>query len=79
MITPANFAVFQEHVHSSGYTDVTGGMADKVRHMIDLVNRFPQLKVRIITGLEPDNLRRALLDPDDFSGGTLICAPLPAS
>jgi isopentenyl phosphate kinase len=79
IITPANFNVFQEHVHSSGYTDVTGGMADKVRHMIDLVIRFPQLKVRITTGLEPDNLRRALLDPDDFSDGTLICAPLPAS
>jgi isopentenyl phosphate kinase len=73
VITPANFGAFQEHVLSSGYTDVTGGMADKVRHMIDLVTRFPKLRVRIVTGLEPGNLRRALLDPEGFPAGTLIC------
>ncbi len=73
LITPANFGTFQEHVHSSASTDVTGGMADKVHHMVDLVTRFPQLKVRILTGLEPDHLRRALLDPDGVSAGTLIC------
>jgi isopentenyl phosphate kinase len=77
LITPVNFNSFEDHVRKSGYTDVTGGMDDKVRQMIDLVTRFRQLKVRIITGLEPDSLRHALLDPDGFAGGTLICASPP--
>jgi isopentenyl phosphate kinase len=74
VITPANFGTFQDHVCKSGYPDVTGGMDDKVRHMINLVNHFPELRVRIITGLEPDTLRQALLDPEGFSAGTLIRA-----
>lgn len=79
VITPETFPQVQEHVRHSGYTDVTGGMADKVHHMVDLVQRMPWLHVRITTGAEPGNLERALLDPQAYEGGTLICASSPGT
>jgi isopentenyl phosphate kinase len=42
--------------------DVTGGMADKVARMIELVQRHPETHVHILTGAEPGLLTRALLD-----------------
>ncbi len=43
-------------------TDVTGGMAGKVRAMAALVRQLPELTVHIFSGDVPDNLYRALTD-----------------
>jgi isopentenyl phosphate kinase len=73
-ITPDSYPHIQAHLRRSGYTDVTGGMADKVAQMVKLIDRQPQLRVRIFTGMVPGTLRDALRDPAGFAGGTLICA-----
>jgi isopentenyl phosphate kinase len=73
-ITPESYPKILEHLRSSRYTDVTGGMADKVERMVSLVQQEPQLRVRIMTGAVPGSLRDALLDPAGFTPGTLICA-----
>ncbi|MGC9467080.1 MAG: isopentenyl phosphate kinase [Anaerolineae bacterium] len=71
-ITPETLPEVKEHLRSSAYTDVTGGMADKVEGMVELVEKLPEVRVRIMTGLTPGNLREALLDPEGISTGTLI-------
>jgi isopentenyl phosphate kinase len=40
--------------------DVTGGMRSKVGAMLELVERIPELQVRIFGGLEPGNIAGAL-------------------
>lgn len=72
-ITPANYAGIRSFVRGSGHVDVTGGMADKVEKMMALVRTHPALRVWILTGRRPGNLRDALLDPDN-TPGTCICA-----
>jgi isopentenyl phosphate kinase len=72
-ITPANHAAIKSFVRGSGHVDVTGGMADKVEKMLALVRADPALRVWILTGREPGNLRDALLRPQSTSG-TCICA-----
>ncbi|MCO5178634.1 MAG: isopentenyl phosphate kinase [Candidatus Promineofilum sp.] len=52
-------------------TDVTGGMASKVMAMLDLIDSQPGLKIRIFSGLQPGQLGRILLDPNQ-SIGTLL-------
>jgi len=53
--------------------DVTGGMRSKVHLMMDLVREFPDLRVRLLSGLQAGLLERALGDPE-FRAGTLITA-----
>ncbi len=67
-ITPATYADVAACLRGSHYTDVTGGMADKVQQMIALVTRQPALRIWILTGREPDVLRRALLAPETTPG-----------
>lgn len=50
-------------------TDVTGGMADKVRQALRLAQDVPGLEVRIFSGQEPGLVRDALLGG---SPGTLV-------
>jgi isopentenyl phosphate kinase len=71
-ITPATYADVAPFLGGSGYVDVTGGMLTKVRQMLTLVEAFPELRVWILTGREPGNLERALLDPA-ATPGTCIC------
>jgi isopentenyl phosphate kinase len=71
-ITPQNFAAVARALGGSRGTDVTGGMATKVRQMLALVQGTPALTVRIFSGLEPDLLRSALRDETD--AGTVIAA-----
>lgn len=59
-ITPLNWAQIQAGVGGSRGADVTGGMAGKVRDMLDLVQRHPTMSVRIFTGLIEGNVLRAL-------------------
>ena len=51
--------------------DVTGGMAGKVREMAALIERYPQLRVHLVSGEVPGRLERHLLAPDGPLGTTL--------
>jgi len=70
-VTPANFSALQAMLTGSEGVDVTGGMADKVARMVELVERYPQMRVHILTGAEPGLVARSLLDPA-LSIGTCI-------
>ena len=72
-ITGANFAGIREALGGSAGTDVTGGMASKVRDMLALAEQHQGLSMRIFSGLEPGRLRDILLDPQQ-PAGTLITA-----
>jgi isopentenyl phosphate kinase len=71
-ITPANLDEVSAALGSSRGTDVTGGMASKVRQMIDLVKRIPGLEVRIFGGSQPGQVASVLLGR--AAPGTLITA-----
>lgn len=68
LITPGTYAQVEPFLRGAGGVDVTGGMADKVTHMMALVQAAPGLSVHILTGIESGNLTRALLEPESFSG-----------
>jgi isopentenyl phosphate kinase len=70
-ITPADFPALQVALTGSAGVDVTGGMADKVARMVELVQRHPETCVHILTGTEPGLLAHTLLD-DALSTGTRI-------
>jgi len=70
-ITAANIARVEKSLAGAYGVDVTGGMLSKVRIMYKLVRSQPSLSVRIISGLLPGLIERALLD-EDFDEGTLI-------
>ncbi len=70
------FLTPEEALHLSGVegshgTDVTGGMAAKVREMAVLARDLPGLTVHILSGQVPGNLLRALTRPAE-AGGTRI-------
>jgi isopentenyl phosphate kinase len=70
-ITPADFPSLQVALTGSAGVDVTGGMADKVARMVELVQHHPETCVHILTGTEPGLLTRMLLE-DALSTGTRI-------
>jgi isopentenyl phosphate kinase len=59
-ITPTTFSEISAGVGKADGADVTGGMQDKVTHMLELVKQNPELKVQIFSGGEPGNISRAL-------------------
>jgi isopentenyl phosphate kinase len=59
-ITPANFAEISRTLTGSAATDVTGGMASKVRLSLDLARSCPDLEVLILSGEIPGVLRQTL-------------------
>lgn len=73
VISRANYAEIKAALGGSRGTDVTGGMATKVQSMLALVERFPELSIRIFSGLEPGNLAQTLLNPAE-ADGTLLHA-----
>ena len=75
-ITPSNWAEIQSGVGGSRGADVTGGMAGKVRDMLELVRRHPQLHVQIFSGLVPGQVSDALRGS---SVGTRISADVASS
>ncbi len=72
LISAANLEAIAPALGGSRGTDVTGGMAGKVRSMLDLVSAQPQMQIRIFSGLEPGHVERTLLTPQSASG-TVIC------
>lgn len=71
LITHENYSAVESVIKGSEGTDVTGGMASKVREMLDLVKQYPDLKVRIFSGLDPGILEEVYVR-DDCPVGTLI-------
>lgn len=70
VITPARFSEVQRALGGSAGTDVTGGMAAKVRQMLELVAALPRLSIRIMGG-DSGAIAGALRGEDH---GTLIRA-----
>ena len=60
-ITPGSLRQIETGLRGSVATDVTGGMADKVRQGLSLVEAIPGLKASIFSGEIPGNVQRALL------------------
>jgi isopentenyl phosphate kinase len=59
-ITPVDWEAVAASLGGSAGTDVTGGMASKVRQSLELVKEIPGLEVRIFSGEEEGLIRRAL-------------------
>ena len=70
-ITPNSFAHWRRVFSGSRGVDVTGGMADKVARMVELVDGQPGSRVRILTGARPGLVSRVLLGAEQ-NVGTLI-------
>lgn len=68
LITQANFSTIAPALGGSRGTDVTGGMASKVRAMLDLAAAYPTLSIRIFSGLTADNICRAIVCPEEEMG-----------
>ncbi len=77
-ITPQNLASLQASLGGSHGVDVTGGMVSKVTEMCQLAASQPGLEVRLVSGLRPDAIYRALLGAAD-AGGTRIFQPRAAT
>ena len=60
-ITPANYAQLATALGASHATDVTGGMASKVRLALDWAQAVPGLEVRIFSAEASGSLQSALL------------------
>ncbi len=69
-ITPANLKATEAALGGSHGTDVTGGMATKVRQMVELTERVPGLEIRIFGGTQPGQIEAALRG--EIKPGTLI-------
>jgi len=77
LITPKTFEQLTPALGGSHGFDVTGGMAAKVRQMIDWVHAHPRASARIFSAAEAGTLERVLVDPD-AQVGTLIRVDIEA-
>ena len=77
-ITPDDLPRLRASLGGSHGVDVTGGMASKVAEMCQLAASQPGLEVRLVSGLRPDAIYRALLGAQD-AGGTRIFQPSSSS
>ncbi|NPV77023.1 MAG: isopentenyl phosphate kinase family protein [Anaerolineae bacterium] len=68
-ITPATYRQMTGHIGDAIATDVTGGMAQKVKSMLDLVKSIPGLQVSIFSGEIPGLVFHAL---SGSTPGTLL-------
>ncbi|MBN1966863.1 MAG: uridylate kinase [Anaerolineae bacterium] len=68
LITPATLPELTAALGGSHGIDVTGGMASKVQDMVRLAEHVPGLTVHILSGLAPDDVRAALIDPENSPG-----------
>ncbi len=70
-ITPKSYTLIANQICASKAIDVTGGMAEKVQQMLNLIKENPSIQVAIFSGCQNDLVRLALLGENP---GTLICA-----
>ncbi len=73
-ITPNTFAQVVARVGAARGVDVTGGMQDKVRRSLTLVEQLPRVNIFVV-GAQEGVIERALLEKD-FAEGTRIHADL---
>ncbi|MSP11731.1 MAG: isopentenyl phosphate kinase family protein [Chloroflexi bacterium] len=73
LITQETFSQVEQMLGGSAGVDVTGGMATKVRHMLDLAAISGGLEVWVISGTAPGNIYQALLGQRP-PGSTLLKA-----
>lgn len=71
-LTPAEWDSVAHTLQGAAGVDVTGGMASKVRAMLDIVRAQPDVTVHLLSGLRANAIRDALLGRG--SGGTLLTA-----
>ncbi len=71
-ITAAAYDTIAPALRGSRGTDVTGGMASKVKEMLALVDIYPTLAMRIFSGMEAKNVENLLLLNNAVELGTLI-------
>lgn len=60
-ISPADQVLSEFAIGQSAATDVTGGMAEKVYQMLDLIRSYPTMDALIFSGQEPGSVQEALL------------------
>jgi isopentenyl phosphate kinase len=70
-ITRNNLNALDSVLKGSRGTDVTGGMDSKVRGMVELVQKFPKMKVRLFSGLISGQVESVLLNPSSAIGTTI--------
>jgi len=70
-ITPETFSRFSARIGGSASLDVTGGMFEKVKGMLDLLQDLPEMRSYIFSGLHPNNVYAALCGE---AKGTCICS-----
>jgi len=71
MIRAADYCGVERMLSAAFDVDVTGGMASKVRILVDLVRERPELTVRVISGEREGLLQRVLVDPVVTEGTTI--------
>jgi isopentenyl phosphate kinase len=69
-ITLQNFSALEQKIGHSASPDVTGGMIEKVRLMMDLIKTHPHLKINIFSASIPGNMEKILRN--EAIGTTLI-------
>lgn len=69
LITPSQYEAISSQIGGSNNTDVTGGMAQKVKSMIDLIQDLPETDALIFSGNTPNLVRDALLGANP---GTIV-------
>ena len=69
-ITPQSYSGLAASLGGSSAIDVTGGMEQKVNHMLTLVEQLPGTQALIFSGIRPGQVCQALLGG---LPGTLIC------
>ena len=70
-ITRETLPRFASALGGSRGTDVTGGMVSKVNNMLQLVEKHPQLQIRIFSGLAAGLLQAVMQNPQ-LAVGTLL-------
>ena len=71
LITEETLPAIASALGGSRGTDVTGGMASKVRSMLDLAAAQPQMSIRIFSGLQSGMIRQTLETPAAAPGTVL--------
>ncbi len=71
-ITPGDLSTLGDSLSASASPDVTGGMEEKVKEMLKLIQLRPHLEVLIFSGMEAGQLGRAL---SGESPGTRLYQP----
>ena len=72
-ITAADLPQLRNALRGASGVDVTGGMADKVARMVELVENHPATTVHLLSGMVAGLLSKALADPT-VPAGTRIAA-----